>query len=533
MSKVIDITGRIQRKKKPSTKRKRTKHPTPQQQLMQVPSLPPDFYSRGREQLDQRLIEEAERKITLYKKNPLKFFSNELHIPTTRWRRDCPPSTWKPRPYNPYPLWSKQREIIKALVEHKKVAVKSGHGVGKTFIAAGVTLYLAYVYHALGVTTAPTFRQVKRLLWGEIRDIYTTANQRGAKLGGKLLQTSLELGDKWFVEGFSTDHPEVNMPGYHEENVFAVVDEAGGVDPATYDMLETIMTSENSFVLLIGNPIDPKSPFADCFKPGSGWHCISISCYDSPNVRNKKNIYPKLASADWPERMKKKWGKDSPLYKSRVLAEFPKDTVDGLIPHGDIMKALERELPADRVMTFGVDIARQGSDRSVIGARYASGKFRILEQMEKKRETETSGRVVLLYNELKPDAINTDDIGVGGGVTDILYEQDLPVNGIVVSEAADETADELGKVKFWNKRSQYYWKLRQAFVDGEVDIDDDELANELSLIPVEYTGKGAIKIPEKDKIKAKLGRSPDLADAMMLAWSKDEADVEGELVRFL
>jgi hypothetical protein len=429
------------------------------------------------------------------------------------------------------PLWSTQREILKALVKHRKVAVKSCHGSGKTFIAAVAALYLAYVWHALGVTTAPTFRQVRRLLWGEIRNVYNTAHQRGAQLGGKLLQTSLELGDKWFIEGFSTDHPEVNIPGYHEETVFAIVDEAGGVDPATYDMLETILTSETSFVLLIGNPIDAQSPFADCFKPGSEYKTFTIPASMTPNVRNHKNIYPKLVAYDWPTRMRGKWGSDSPLYVSRVKAEFPETTQSGLISYRAIQEALDRELPEDRVVAFGVDVARQGADRTVIGCRWAGGRYRIIYQGEKQRETEIFNTVARLYREYNPQVINVDDIGVGGGVVDMLYEEGLPVNGVVVSDAADETADELGNMEFQNRRAQYYWKLMRAFDEGRVDIDDDELANELCYIEAKYGRK--IKILEKDQIKVRLKRSPDLADAMMLAWSEDEADVEREVVRFL
>jgi translation initiation factor IF-1 len=86
-------------------------------------------------------------------------------------------------------------------------------------------------------------------------------------------------------------------------------------------------------------------------------------------------------------------------------------------------------------------------------------------------------------------------------------------------------------MEFQNRRAQYYWKLMRAFDEGRVDIDDDELANELCYIEAKYGRK--IKILEKDQIKVRLKRSPDLADAMMLAWSEDEADVEREVVRFL
>ena len=67
-----------------------------------------------------------------------------------------------------------------------------------------------------------------------------------------------------------------------------------------YDSIEGILTSENSFVLLIGNPLDSASAFADAFQPDFGYYPITISCYDSPNVKHGYNIYPKLCAADWP-----------------------------------------------------------------------------------------------------------------------------------------------------------------------------------------------------------------------------------------
>jgi hypothetical protein len=127
-----------------------------------------------------------------------------------------------------------------------------------------------------------------------------------------------------------------------------------------------------------------------------------------------------------------------------------------------------------------------------------------------------------------------DDIGVGGGVTDLLEERNLPVNGINVSGKAWESADEQGRVNFINLRAQYYWKLRQAFIDGVIDIDplDQDLADELMSIPIEFS-KGMIKIADKKEIKKMLGRSPDRADDMMLSYAEETVESDRDIVRFL
>jgi hypothetical protein len=367
----------------------------------------------------------------------------------------------------------------------------------------------------------------------------------------------LDLGDKWFVEGFATDKPMDNITGIHEENIFVVVDEAGGVVPTTFEALDALLTSENTFVLYIGNPIDPTGEFAEAFKPGSGFKTFTISCYDCPNVRHTRTIYPKLTVTKWVEDKERKWGKDSNLFRMRVLGEFPEESKDTLIPIRYIEKALEKGrenvFPPDSIYAFGLDVARQGSDSTSYGIRYKSGLFRIQEMTQKKRETETAGKMISMYDELipefrvpgyktpsteKPDEdafyppINVDDIGVGGGVVDILLEEEFPVNGVNVAHAPDSSDPD--DVKFLNKRAQYYWKLKLLFERELVSIEDDELAFELSKMKIEYLRSGKIKIVDKETIKKDLmGRSPDRAECMMLAFSMEESVVERDLVRFI
>jgi hypothetical protein len=509
-------------------------------------NLPPDYISKGLREVNEDEIKYSKSLIESYRKDPLKFVRKELGIPTHVWRNDCPPSDYISSPLIPLPLWSKQREILKALVEHRKVAVKSAHTQGKTHVAAIATLYLTYVWQALGITTAPSGRQVKRLLWAEINAIWNRANQwqrsRGRPgLGGKLLQTSLELGDKWYVIGFSTDSKEFNIPGFHEETVFVIVDEACGCAPELFPLLDTILSSKNSIVLYIGNPIDPDTEFKRAFDPDSDFYQITISAYDSPNVRNKKIIYPKLCHPEWPDRIKAKYGEEDSYFISRVLGEFPQNTVDSLIPFRYIQAALDRELPEGRTITLGADIARMGGDRIIVRKRSASGRSREVLNNDKQRVTQTAGQIANTLrqeavkdeegNEIYP-TVNVDDIGVGGGVTDILLEQEenFPVNGINVGESAKEKQemeplDELARLKFQNKRAYYYWKLRNIYMAGEVDIDDAELARELMAIRKKEKSDGTIAIVEKDAIKKDLGgRSPDKAEAHMLEFAEDEVE---------
>jgi hypothetical protein len=99
--------------------------------------------------------------------------------------------------------WSAQEEVASALVQHSRVAVRSGHGVGKTYLAADLVLWFLYTHPgAVVLTTAPTWKQVKHYLWREIRRRYIGANTR---LPGRLLRTKLELSDESYAMGIATE----------------------------------------------------------------------------------------------------------------------------------------------------------------------------------------------------------------------------------------------------------------------------------------------------------------------------------------
>jgi len=487
-----------------------------------------------------------------YKEYPLRFLRYELGIPGDVWAKDCPPVGWRPPADGRMPLWSKEREIIEALVKYRRVAVPAGQGVSKTHVMSLCAIYLPFVWLASGYTTAPTFRQVKNLLWEEIRKQWAAAEMWRARSGkepmaGKLLQTRLELGDKWFVDGFATDRPEHQMVGLHSEATFFFGDEACGLTNEVMEAKEAILTGADTFELLCGNPVDPLSKFAECCKPNSDYYVVPISCYDSPNVRNKRIIFPAMTTLDWCLRRKRRWGSSHPLYIARVTGKFPDMGEDKLISLSSINAALERGKALveagqheGRVTSIGLDIARKGSDRTVCTyRREVPGHdgwifYDVIWTEGKSLTTGVATRVLLDQSKnvwpSLPGAdedeggyippINLDDIGVGGGVTDILLDHDdePPVNPINVGEKSFVFADEEARIGFKNLRAEYYWKLAKEFEEGRACLIDEDLAHELAVVPVIFK-MSLIQVGAKDDMKKVLSVSPDHADSAMLACS--------------
>ena len=110
--------------------------------------------------------------------------------------------------------WKKQREILSAIANHKRVAVRSCNGSGKTFTAALAAIWWLMAFdQAIVITTAPTERQVKNLLWHEIRSLYLKNRDL---IGGKIAATRLELSTKRYAFGFLHQHhrkiPRIPQP---------------------------------------------------------------------------------------------------------------------------------------------------------------------------------------------------------------------------------------------------------------------------------------------------------------------------------
>ena len=277
--------------------------------------------------------------------------------------------------------WGKQRRILEALRDHDYVAVRSCNGSGKTYIAAHAVIWWLMCYDdAVVITTAPTERQVSELLWREIRAIH---RDNAELIGGRITTTRLDLAERRFAFGFSTNVEE-RFQGFHQGHILFVVDEASGVEAKIFDAIEGSMTSRHAKMLLIGNPNSLSGVFYDAFhKERAYWKTIHISAFDTPGLRNggdnstnNESVPDGLMTPHWVERVKKRWGEKSPRYQVRVLGEFPTKETDTLISLDLIEAAVARDAQdfpdldiAGEPAVMGLDIARYGNDRSVACVR--------------------------------------------------------------------------------------------------------------------------------------------------------------------
>ncbi len=386
-------------------------------------------------------------------------------------------------------------------------------------------MFLDSYYPSKVITTAPTNLQVEKLLWGEINSAFTRARPA---FPGRCLMKEVEITrGEHFAIGFSTDEA-VNWQGFHSPNLLTIVDEAAGVSVEIFEALDTCATGSGSRHLFIGNPDDAMGRFFDSFKDVL-FNKITITAFDTPNfiafgitlddirtgdweykVQGKTYPYPELLAPEWVADKYRRWGEESPLFIAKIMAEFPENSTDLLIPLSYLEAAQRRELKADGQVQYGLDIARFGPDKSILRKRIgnvAVSKW----SWEKLSNLDLADWVDGIVKD-RSELIVIDSVG-NPGVIDSLGRKGY-------RNLYEYTGKPTPKDKnCFNERSRFYYDLKERFFNGEIaGIDEDE-KEQLAVMKYEYKN-GKIIIEDKAAIKKRLRRSPDDADSLCLAFAK-------------
>lgn len=425
-------------------------------------------------------------------------------------------------------LWEKQAAIARSVVENARTAVRSCSGSGKSFIAARAAMAFLHNFEpSTVITTAPTFRQVEMILW---REIAAAMGQANVRLGGDLTSVRLDIQENWFAVGLSTDHPE-RFQGFHNEHILVIGDEAGGLSEAIYSAIENPMATGDAHELLIGNPTQPVGPFRDCFTSPL-YQTFHISAFDTPNftelgitrqdirdgtwerkVRDRALPYPGLVSPKWVAERYADWGEGSYLWLVYVEGDFPGTGVNSLFDLADVEAAMERTIEPTGEKICGLDVARYGDAETVFGVRQGDHVFPMT-AWSHSATTHTAGRTkrhILLNN---PTYTCVDSVGVGGGVADMLRDENVPVVDFNAGAAS------VDKEKFGNRRAELYWALSRKCAEGTLDLPQDaKLKGELCDIRYRYDQRGKMWIETKEEARSRGTRSPDRADVVMMMFA--------------
>lgn len=446
-------------------------------------------------------VEALARFIKLYREDPCRFVVDCFKVKPERW----------------------QERVLSDLAEPgAHVAVKSGHGVGKSALDSwAVIWFLATHYPCKIPCTAPTSHQLEDILWSELgkwtRRLDPFLQKQISFKTDRISLTAAPQEAYGVARTARAEKPEA-LQGFHSDNLLFVIDEASGVEEVIFEVAQGALSTKGARVLMTANPTRTSGYFYDAFhRMRSRWKLHHVSCFDSTQV-----------DPMYMEDVALKYGKDSNVWKVRVEGDFPVSDNDVLIPLHLIEDAIVRELEPSNLYRpiWGLDVARYGNDRCALAKRVGNHLPEPVISWEGHDLMESVGRVIREWRdtdeENRPVEICVDVIGLGSGVYDRLNELGLPVVGVNVGERALDPG-------FVRLRDELWWRARQWFESRAVKVAIDEaLFSELADVKYKANSAGKIEIERKDDMKKRGLRSPDLADAFCLTFSGGETIREGQ-----
>jgi hypothetical protein len=481
----------------------------PQTQILQV--------TDARAEVRQAYIDAKARRERASKRSLERYYDNPV-----AFVHDC--FKWEagkgPTPY--------QDLILGLLPKEKKISARGPHGLGKTGMEAWAIIWFATTRAAAGrdwkiITTAGVWGQLEAYLWPEVHKWVQMIDWQ--RLGrppftrNELLQMELKLqGGSAFAKS-SSDAQFIE--GAHADSILYIFTEAKAIGNDVFDAAEGAFSGNEdtteAYALAMSTPGAPEGRFYEIQTQQAGlegWHTVHVTLEEA--------IASGQVSSEWAERLKRQWGEDSALYHNRVLGEFYSSDENGVIPLAWVEAAQRRwldnrHIPLLGLDQVGIDVATTGDDKTCM-AMFHGHRVNEIRTSSLEDTVQTASRAQGILDKWGGVAV-VDADGVGVGVADQLKRAGYNVVAFHASGGSD-AKDQSGELSFLNRRAEALWKLREALDPKNNPIlelpDDDTLTSDLTSARWWIAGHAKIQIEAKKDIKKRLGRSPDLGDAVMM-----------------
>lgn len=443
--------------------------------------------------------------------------------------------------------WERQIDIINAVRDHKRVAVRSGHKVSKSHTAAGIALWFYCSFKdARVVMTSTTSRQVDQILWRELRMLRArsgrclackTEDPDGLRIPrpcahsalidgeqGELARTGLKAPDFREIVGFTADQAEA-VAGISGRNLLYIVDEASGVPDVIFEAIEGNRAG-GARIVMFGNPTRNEGEFFDAFYSKQGlYKTLTVSSEETPNATQGRIVVPGLASREWLDEKRNEWGEDSPMYSIRVKGLHALAEEGRIFSIHTITSAEQRwaDTPEAGRLFIGLDPAGESGsgDETVYCAR--RGLKQVLLRGHRGLNTEQHLTHLLQYiTRLKlpretPVVVVDREGSIGSSLFGTLRQHAEQHHAFdVVGVRASDRAVRRPMI-YDRMRDELAANLEQWFRDGGAILEDVKLEAELHTFEWKQAVNGRFKLTPKDQIRKQLGRSPDRYDALALS----------------
>lgn len=446
----------------------------------------------------------AREKIRHWRMNPRAFVVDNFGVDPDDWQDDALPLLGGD--YNP-----KRRVGLKACTGPGKSAVLAWLGWHRLACFASVG------EHPKGAALSITADNLKDNLWAEL----SKWQARSPFLSEAFTWTKEKIyandhPETWFLSArsFAKDANQEAigraLSGLHSQFPFILLDETGDMPVAVGKAANQIFTGNptDAAIIQAGNPTSTTGLLFESCNSGL-WDIVTITADPADPKRTPR------VGIEHAQEMIDTYGRDNPWVMATILGLFPPAGFNALLSYEEVMAAMNRHVRpheydfAARVL--GVDVAREGDDKSVIFPRQGLAAL-TPDIMRNVKSIEGAGRVAMKHREWSGDAIFVDNTGgFGGGWIDQLTTLNFSPVGIHFAGKADD-------FRYANKRAEMWFKMAEWIKGGGVLPKIPELVAELTTPTYTFQGDRLL-IEPKEQVKKRLGRSPDLADALALTFA--------------
>jgi hypothetical protein len=406
-----------------------------------------------------------------------------------------------------------------------RMAVASGHGVGKSVLCAWLTDWIMSTRpHSQGTVTANTFSQLETKTWAAIQ--YWTSlciTSHWFNIGQRKM-THKDFKSTWFCSAQTcAEENSEAFAGQHaaSSTSFYVFDESSAVPDKIWEVAEGGQTDGEPMWFVFGNPTRSEGRFyRACFgSEQARWDNRSLDSRDC-RFSNKTQI------EEWEEF----YGADSDWFRVRVLGMPPRASDSQFIDLQTIREAQRRRpvvLPNEPLIA-GCDFAWGGDDLNVVRFRRGLDAYSIPPLKipgEKTREPEVMvGRLAEVltkdYDGQKVRVMFVDSAGIAGPVVHRL--RTLGFKNVVEVNFGADAPD----VKYANYRAFMWGKCKEWLAAGGIDKDPG-LESNLAGPGYKITHKKTqVLLESKEDMKKRGEASPDQADALALSFAQPVALTE-------
>ncbi len=400
-----------------------------------------------------------------------------------------------------------------------RIAVSSGHGVGKSALVAMILLWaMSTEADCRGVVTANTENQLKTKTWAEAATWY---NRCICKQWFDFNATSICSNEKGFERTWRMDQVPWSLnnteafAGLHNQGnrILLIFDEASAIPDRIWEVSEGALTDKDTQIiwLCFGNPTRNSGRFFECFnKLSHRWKTFRVDSRTVP-ISNKAQI------AEWAND----YGEDSDFFRVRVRGDFPRagemQFISSELVETARGKTMQESMYSHAPRVMGVDVARFGSDETVFYFRQGLQSYPM--KTYRGLDTQTIGELINQEaKEFKADAVFIDAVGIGAGVVDKVRA--LGVQGVYECNGGSQA---LRNKEFVNRNAEMWHKVKEWLKAGGSIPDDSTLCDQLTNREYGYDNTSRLQLEKKEDMKKRGLSSPDRADALALTFYADVA----------